>query len=79
MQRWLSFHFYNAPQQSDFYYLKICNEIYSMLRDDVFPDEEILISDEQKKNLACFIIGYFEDVIPVPGQIKKPSSDSPFR
>ncbi len=58
MQRWLSFHFYNASQQSDYYYLKLCNEIYNRLRDDDFPDEEIAISDEQKKNLACFITSY---------------------
>jgi hypothetical protein len=67
MQRWLSFHFYSTPLQSDYYYLKLCNEIYNMLRDDDFPDEEISISDEQKKNLACFVTGYFEDVISGPG------------
>jgi hypothetical protein len=67
MQWWLSFHYYSAPLQSDYYYLEICNEIYSILRDDDFPDEEIPISDEQKKNLACFITAYFEDVISGPG------------
>ena len=67
MQRWLSFHSYNAPLQSDYYYLKLCNEIYNMLRDDDFPDEVIAITDEQKKNMACFITGYFEDVISGPG------------
>ncbi len=67
MQRWLSFHSYNAPQLSDYYYLKLCNEIYNLLRDDDFPDGEIGISDEQKKDLACFITGYFEDVISGPG------------
>jgi hypothetical protein len=67
MQRWLSFHFYKAPQQSDYYYLKLCNEIYNIIREDDFPDEEIAISDEQKKDLACFIICYFEDVISGPG------------
>jgi hypothetical protein len=67
MQRRLSFHFYNAPLQSDYYYLKLCNEIYNIIRDDDFPDEEIAISDEQKKDLACFITGYFEDVISGPG------------
>jgi len=38
MKRWLSFHHYSSPQQSDFYYLKLCNEIYKMLEDDDFPD-----------------------------------------
>ena len=55
MKRWLSFHFYNAPQQSDFYYLKLCNEIFSMLEEDDFPDEELSLSEVEKKNLACFI------------------------
>jgi len=67
MQRWLSFHPYEAPHQSDYYYLKLCNEIYKVLEYDVFPDEEIHISEEQKKDLACFIACYFEDVISGPG------------
>ena len=67
MQRWLSFHHYSAPQQSDFYYLKLCNEIFSMLEEDDFPDEELSLSEVEKKNLACFITGYFEDVISGPG------------
>lgn len=67
MQRWLSFHSYSAPQQSDFYYLKLCNEIYTMLENEDFPDEELSLSDEEKKKLACFITGYFEDVISGPG------------
>jgi hypothetical protein len=67
MQRWLSFHPYEMPHQSDYYYLKLCNEIYKVLEYDEFPDEEIQISDEQKKDLACFIACYFEDVISGPG------------
>ncbi|KKK97483.1 hypothetical protein LCGC14_2652320, partial [marine sediment metagenome] len=67
MQKWLSFHHYSSPQQSDFYYLKLCNEIFSKLEDDDFPDEELSLSMEEKKNLACFITGYFEDVISGPG------------
>ncbi len=60
-------HHYSTPLQSDFYYLKLCNEIYNMLEDDDFPDEELSLSDEENKNLACFITGYFEDVISGPG------------
>ena len=41
MQRWLAFHHYPSPQQSDFYYLKLCNEIYGLLRDDDFPPDEL--------------------------------------
>lgn len=67
MQRWLSFHPYPAPQQSDYYYLKLCNEIYKVLEYGDFPNEELHISEEQKKDLACFITCYFEDVISGPG------------
>lgn len=67
MQKWLSFHPYEMPHQSDYYYLKLCNEIYNVLEYGEFPDEEIQISDEQKKDLACFITCYFEDVISRPG------------
>ena len=67
MQRWLSFHPYEMPHQSDYYYLKLCNEIYKILEYGEFPDEEIQISEEQKKDLACFIACYFEDVISGPG------------
>ncbi len=67
MQRWLSFHHYSTPQQSDFYYLRLCNEIFSILRYDDFPDDELTLSEEEKKQLACFITAYFEDVISGPG------------
>jgi hypothetical protein len=67
MQRWLSFHPYEMPHQSDYYYLELCNEIYKVLGYGEFPDEEIQISEEQKKDLACFIACYFEDVISGPG------------
>jgi len=55
MQRWLAFHPYGAPQQSDFYYLKLCNEIYDLLRGNDFPLDELAFPEEEKKNLACFI------------------------
>lgn len=67
IQRWLLFHPYNKAQQSDSYYLKLCNEIFNILKRDVYPDEDLFISDEEKKDLACFITCYFEDVISGPG------------
>ena len=66
MKQWLSYHTYKAPQRSDFYYLNLCNEIYDIVMEHGDFDEEISLSDEEKKNLACFITGYFEDVISGP-------------
>jgi hypothetical protein len=65
MQRWLSFHFYNAPLQSDYYYLKLCNEIYNMLRDDNFPDE---INPEDIHFLLWYYLSmvYSDDTIISP-------------
>jgi len=67
MQRWLSFHPYNRAQHCDHYYLKLCKEIYDLFRDENFPDDELAISDEEKMDLACFLVCYFEDVISGPG------------
>ena len=46
MQRWLSFHPYNRAQHCDYYYLKLCNEVYDLFLDEDFPDDELTITDE---------------------------------
>ncbi len=67
MDRWLSFHPYSTPAQSDFYYLKLCNETHRIMEENNFLESEGLLSREEMKNMACFIICYFEDVISGPG------------
>ena len=66
LEQWLSFHPYQRPVQSDYYYLKLSNEIYAILKDD-FDITESEYSAEETKNLACFLSCYFEDVISGPG------------
>ena len=63
MDRWLSFHPYKNPSQSDFYYLKLCNEISNILEQPEYEDLDELLPQEDRKNFACFIVCYFEDVI----------------
>jgi hypothetical protein len=67
LDRWLSFHPYSTPAPSDFCYLRLCNETYSFLEENAFLESAGLLSREEMKNLACFIICYFEDVISGPG------------
>ncbi len=67
MDRWLLFHPYKTPAPDDFYYLRLCKETHRILDDNTFLESEGLLSREELKNLACFIICYFEDVISGPG------------
>ena len=67
MDRWLLFHPYSTPAPSDFYYLRLCKETHRILEENTFLESEGLLSREEIKNLACFFICYFEDVISGPG------------
>lgn len=67
MDRWLLFHPYSTPAPSDFYYLRLCNKTHRFLEENAFLESAGLLSREEMKNLACFIISYFEDVISGPG------------
>ncbi len=66
LEQWLDFHPYMRPAQSDYYYLKLCNEFYAILKDD-FDVTEFELSSDETKCLACFLACYFEDVISGPG------------
>ena len=67
MYRWLLFHPYSTPAPSDFYYLRLCNETYNLLEENAFLESAGLLTREEIKNLVCFLICYFEDVISGPG------------
>jgi len=67
MDRWLLFHPYNTPVPSDYYYMRLCNESYSFMEENSVLESSGLLSWEEIKDLACFIISYFEDVISGPG------------
>jgi hypothetical protein len=67
MDRWLFYHPYRTPVPSDFYYLRLCNEAYSLMEDGAHPEFADLLAREEVENLACFIVCYFEDVISGAG------------
>jgi len=67
LQDWLAFHPYSHPKQCDYYYLKLCNEILGTLEEHPVLQLHFNLSDVELRNLACFISGYFEDVISGPG------------
>jgi hypothetical protein len=62
---WLEMHPYNKPVNSDLYYLRLCNETYGILKEYESPAVIGLLSRDEIKRLACFIVSYFEDVISV--------------
>ncbi len=58
MQDWLEFHPYEKPYKSDFYYLKLCNEVNAVLL-----EFEVLLfkrgrTENRKKALvyACYLV-----------------------
>ena len=67
LDRWLVLHPYSKPAQSDFYYLRLCNEVYGIIKEYESPAIIGLLNRDEMMRLACFIISYFEDVISGPG------------
>jgi hypothetical protein len=67
IDRWLSFHPYSTPAPSDFYYLRLCNETFSLMKENAYLESAGLLNREEIEDLACFIVCYFEDVISGPG------------
>ncbi len=63
LDRWLELHPYSKPAQSDFYYLRLCNEVYGIIKEYESPAIIGLLNRDEMMRLACFIISYFEDVI----------------
>lgn len=63
IKHWLELKPYDSPSQSDFYYLKITNSVYSSLD----PTSLIILSEHIEKEdiylFCCFLTAYFEDVI----------------
>src|SRR5210317_1418816 len=67
MKQWLLCHPYRTPVSSDFYYLRLCNETYSLMEEDGQFESVGLLALKEVENLACFIVCYFEDVISGAG------------
>jgi len=64
---WLDFHPYNKPYLADYYYIKLANRIYNILK---LPENgelfEFIYEDEFNK-FSCYLTAYFEDVISQTG------------
>jgi hypothetical protein len=67
LDRWLEFHPYSKPVQSDFYYPRLCNEAFGILKEHDVLVTGVAIHRDELMQLACFIVSYFEDVISGPG------------
>ncbi|MES2734278.1 MAG: DUF3843 family protein [Bacteroidota bacterium] len=63
IQDWLKFKPYKVPSSYDTFYLERCREIYDLLGkyDDWLEDIEL--AEDEKKNLACILVSYYEDFI----------------
>lgn len=59
---WLAFHPYKSPIQSDFFYLKLCNQVGDILKqyDPLYTDCAEGIDYRQ---LSCSLVAYFEDIV----------------
>jgi Protein of unknown function (DUF3843) len=67
LKNWMVLHPYKKPYKSDFYYLKLSNEILDVLLAAGMDFWDELLDTEDLKELARFICCYFEDVISGPG------------
>jgi hypothetical protein len=67
MADWLFFHPYDKPARSDFFYLRICQEIHEFLQNNKYEMLIDVLDENEIKLLACFITSYFEDVISETG------------
>ena len=63
MQRWLLFQPYSALLQSDFYYLKLCNEIYGSYLPFFDSDPEEYYPDEINPEDLRFLLWYYLSMV----------------
>lgn len=61
INNWLEFKPYSNQVKTDFYYLKIANNIKSILDKSLTMSD--ILSDEHIVHLSCIITSYFEDII----------------
>lgn len=64
IQDWLDFKPYNTPFASDYYYLKLCNEIKNtIINSKETTIVQLSLNSDEIKQLSCFLVSYFEDLI----------------
>lgn len=64
LDTWLNLKPYDKQAPTDKYYLRLCNEVYDVLRqDDFLISSELKLSESRIQSLACFLTCYFEDLV----------------
>lgn len=68
---WMALHPYQGSARTDFYYTTIANKIYgildNLLENEVSDEDYFYLTEEEKKQLACTLTSYFEDIISQTG------------
>lgn len=68
---WMALHPYQGSARTDFYYTTIANNIYAildnLLENEVSDEDYFYLTEEEKKQLACTLTSYFEDIISEAG------------
>ena len=68
---WASLHPYQGSARTDFYYTTIANKIYTvldnLLENEISDENLFYLEEEEKKQLACTLTSYFEDIISEAG------------
>ncbi len=65
--RWLYFHPYDKPKPVDFYYLRLCQELYKILSGKEYKILSDNLSEEETKQLTCMLTAWFEDIVSETG------------
>ncbi len=63
MKDWLRFHPYQAPVPSDYFYLRVCNEVQAVLYSVEDIKGILKISKDEITELSCMLTAWFEDLI----------------
>ena len=58
---WLKFHPYEKPVVSDYFYLRVCNEVHDVLHS--VDDKSKPMNEVEVKELSCMLTTWFEDLI----------------
>ncbi len=67
MRDWMVFQPYEKPSSTDFYYLRIAQQVFKLLSQKMVGPAIEPLSPKEKKNLACFLTAWFEDVVSETG------------
>lgn len=64
---WLLFQPYEKPNRSDFFYLRLCQDVHKILQYPAYEDFTDSFETGEISRLACFLTAWFEDIISETG------------